>query len=513
MRTSFSGLEIALSGIYTSQRALNISSNNVANAATPGYSRQIGEIVTNQPYTVFDGTGMVGTGSQLVSVDRIRDDYLDYRYWNENSQSGEWSIKDTNLNDIQALFNEPSDSGFTAVMNNFYSSLQDLSKDPSSLPARATLKENAVTLAKHFNNMSTQLKSLQSDYNFGVKSKVDEINSYAKQVRDLNEIIYKYELDGNKANDLRDKRQLLVDKLSKIADVDVKETQVGMLGNGIPDTRFSITLGGHTLVNHLDLSQLQCIQRTVPQRKNPGDVDGLYDVKWADGNAINIGSGELKAYIDVRDGNSDITTGSQNAYKGVPYYMERQDTFVKTFVQSLNEGVSGGTGFTSGYGLDGSTGIKLFTANGSSSAAFTDYTTLTAANLGVSSDILADNGTKKIPASSTFGTSGNSGIIQLVLDQRHDVSMFAEGAPEDYMKSLIATLGVDGQEAKKMNKIQTSVVKHIDNSRKSVSGVSIDEEMANVVKFQQIYSASAKLISIMDEIYSLTVNRLGLAGR
>ena len=513
MRTSFSGLEIALSGLYTSQKAINIASNNISNAATPGYSRQVGEIVANQPYTALDGAGMVGTGSQLISTNRVRDGYLDYRYWNENSTSGEWSIKNTSLSDIQALFNEPSDSGFTTVMNSFYSALQDLSKDPASLPARAVLKENSVTLSRYFNNMSNHMQSLQADYNFDVKSKVDEVNSYAKQVRDLNELIYKYELDGTKANDLRDKRQLLVDKLSQIADVDVDETQVGTLGNGIPDMRFSISIGGHVLANHLTVSQLEVVQRGVGSKQNPSDIDGLYDVKWADGNPMNLGSGELKAYIDVRDGNGDITTGSKNQNKGLPFYQECLNKFVRTFVQSFNEGVSGGSGFTSGYGLDGSTGIKLFTANGSDSASFTDYTTLTAANMGVSADILADDGTKKIPASDTFGTSGNSGLIQMVLDQRHDTAMFAEGAPEDYMKSLIATLGVDAQEAIKMNKIQDSVVKHIENSRQAVSGVSIDEETANVVKYQQIYTASAKLISIMDELYSLTVNRLGMAGR
>lgn len=513
MRTSFSGLEIALSGIYTSQRALNVANNNISNASTPGYSKEVGKIVTNEPYTSFDGTGMVGTGSTLVSVDRLRDDYLDNRYWSENGSSGEWSVKNTNLDDIQAVFNEPSDSGFLTEINNFYSSLQDLSKDPTSLPARTSLKENAITLAKYFNDMSGSLQSLQTQYNSNVKSDVDQINSYANQIRDLNEQIYNYELSGEKANTLRDQRGLLVDKLSKIANINVQETQVGILGNGIPDMRFSIQIGGHDLVNHLTVDQIQYVQRTAAQKKNPDDIDGLYDLQWAGGNPVNLDSGELKSYIDVRDGNGDVTTGSKNAYKGVPFYEQKLDNFVQTFVKSLNEGTSGGSGFTNGYGLDGSTGIKLFTASGSSSASFTDYTTLTAANLSVSADIMADDGIRKIPASDTYGSTGNANIIQNVLNQRHDTSMFAEGAPEDYMNSLVATLGVDAQEAKKMNIVQDSVVKHIDNSRQSVSGVSLDEELANVVKYQQIYGASAKMISVMDQLYDLAVNKLGLAGR
>lgn len=514
MRMSFSGLEIALSGLYTSQKALSIANHNITNAATPGYTRQVAEIQANMPYGA-SGAGMLGTGSELTAVNRVRDSYIDYRYWNEAGTSGEWKVKESALADFEMLFNETQDSGFTKVMNEFYVTMQELSKDPSSLPARVSLKEKAISLAKYFNNMSTQLQRLQRDYNSSVRSKVDEINSYSKQIRDLNDQIYKAELDGSTANDLRDKRQLLVDKLSQIVNIDVSERVVGTIGagTGVADKRFSITINGHYLVNHIDKYDIRYEQRAPADRQNPTDIDGLYDLEWEDGNPLNFSSGELKAYIDVRDGNGDSTTGSENLYKGVPYYMQELNNFVRTFVESLNEGLGSNNGFADGYGLDGSTGIKLFTANSISSAAFTNYTTLTAENIGVSEDILGSDGLKKIPASNVYGQSGNSKILEAVLNQRHDASMFSEGAPEDFMKSLIATMAVDAQESVKMNQLQESILDNIENKRDSVSGVSIDEEMTNVVKFQQIYTASAKLISIMDELYDITVNRLGSAGR
>lgn len=512
MRISFGGFEIPLSGLYTSQKALSVASHNITNASTPGYTKETAEIVANLPQAAT-GAGMIGTGSSLIDVTRVRDSYMDYRYWNEACNSGEWNIKETGLGDFEMVFNEGEDSGFTTVMSEFYTTIQELSKDASSLPARVSLKEKAVSLAKQFNNMASQLEKLQRDYNFGVKSKVDEINSYAQQISDLNEQIYKIELDGSTANDLRDKRQLMVDKLSKVINIDVTEKTVGNISNGVEDKRFIITISGHTLVNHTEKNTIEYVQRGVAERQNPTDLDGLYNLRWNDGNELNYTSGELKAYVDLRDGNGDSATGSQNLFKGVPYYMDRLNSFVRTFTESFNEGIGTGQGFTDGYGLDGSTGTKLFTANGSSSAAFTNYATLTAKNIGISSDILGNDGAKKIPASDSYGQSGNSKVLEAVLAQRHDVSMFSEGAPEDYMKSLIATLAVDSQESQKMNELQDAVLTNIDTKRESVSGVSIDEEMTDIVKYQKIYNASAKLINVMDELYSTLINNLGITGR
>jgi flagellar hook-associated protein 1 FlgK len=513
MRMSFSGLEIALSGLYTSQKALDIANHNISNAATPGYTRQVGEISANKAYTVYDGSGMVGTGSQLTGITQIRDSFLDYRYWSESCTSGEWNVKETALEDFESLFNEqPSNTGFTKVMNDFYTSLQDLSSDTGNLSTRAAVKEKAVSLAKYFNNMASNLKQSQRDDNLSVKSKVDEVNSYAQQIRDLNELIYKTELDKNVANDLRDKRQLLVDKLSKIVDVKVDEKTYGTLGNGVEDKRFSVTINGIALVNHTNVNEIVYTQRAPADRQNTTDIDGLYDIKWKDGNSIKLTGGELKAYIDIRDGNGDTTSGSKNAYKGVPFYMEKLNTFAKTFAESLNEGMGTDKGFADGYGLDGSTGIKLFTANGSSSASFTDYSTITAENIGVSQDILDTKGLYKIPASSTISQTGNNLVIEDILKQRHNSTMFDEGTPEDYMKSLAANLAVDSKEANDMNKAQSLVVKQVQSRRDQVSGVSLEEEMTNVIKYQQIYSASAQLISVMNQIYDVTVNGLGNVG-
>ena len=167
-----------------------------------------------------DGTGMMGTGADVTSVRRIRDEYLDFKYWSENINLGEWSAKQEALSDIEVTFNEPSDSGFTAIMSDFYDSMQELAKDPSSAAVRSLVKQRGVTLTKYFNSMASHFEELQKDINYKIQTKVEAVNSYATQIQQLNRQIYITELDGNIANAMRDQRTLLVDKFSRIINID-----------------------------------------------------------------------------------------------------------------------------------------------------------------------------------------------------------------------------------------------------------------------------------------------------
>jgi flagellar hook-associated protein 1 FlgK len=186
-------------------------------------------------------------------------------------------------------------------MNEFFNAYQELAKDPSSSAVRALVREKGVTLSKYFNNTANRFESLQSDINDQVKIDVDQVNSLASQIQQLNKQIYNSELDGNSANDLRDSRTLLVDKLSKLINIQASEVCYGKLPNGKDDTHFVITVSGKPLVDHFNSSKL-----VVKQRKdkfNAEDTGNLYDISWEDGNALNLKGGELKGLIDVRDGN------------------------------------------------------------------------------------------------------------------------------------------------------------------------------------------------------------------
>lgn len=510
MRTSFFGLEVATRGLFTSQRALDITSHNITNVNTAGYSRQVTIQKASQPMSLAGGTGMVGTGSDVIRVDRLRDDFLDFKYWSENVALGEWEIKNTTMEDMEAVFNAAADNSFNKVMDNFSSSLQQLSKNPGSEEVRTTVKQNALSLTKYFNSTASHFVKLEDDYNYAVKIKVDEVNSEVRQIRDLSEQIYKAELDGNVANDLRDDRTALLDKLSKLINVQATEVVSGTLANGRADKRFQLTLNGSFLVNHFDAYELECVE----------DSNKMYDIVWKDSrNPMNPQSGELKGYLDIRDG-----TGLNGSYKGVPYYMKKINEFAREFAKGFNEGVmqdgsSSYSGHASGQGLDGTIGVRFFSYDGKSSedlmnsgATVDDaYKNVTALNLTLTSDITND--VRKIAAASDGkGPENGENALDLIKIMKEG-KLFDEGATQDFMRALVANLGVDAQQAERFATNQDVLVKQIDNRRLSVAGVSIDEEMSNLVKYQHSYNAAAKIITVMDEVYDVMINRMGSVGR
>jgi len=534
----FFGLNVAVSGLFTAQRNLDVVNNNLSNVNTPGYSRQYAAQSASMPIAMLDGTGMVGTGSEVTGVYRIRDEYMDAKYIRESSAYGEWEAKFNMLSDLEAAFNEPSDSGFSVIFNEFFNSLQELAKDPSSPAVRALVRETGVTVAKYFNNLATHLEQLQRDINNIISVKVESVNSLAEQISQLNKQIFDMEVGGNIANELRVQRTLLVDKLSRIINVNAYEVKGEKLPDGTYATYFVVDIGGKSLVSHANVCKICVEQRQTSL--NPEDAEKLYEVKWSDGNNLSITSGELRGYLDIRDGNEG-ENGSP-MYRGVPYYIKKLNQFVRTFAMAFNEGYidvdnSGtieagedGAGHADGYGIDNGTGtpisgIRFFTMTGDdgkpvSSQNFINgatsiddivakYSQITAKNFAISSDIMSD--VNLISTSDTFGEKGNIENLNRLLQLRHNTHMFAEGAPEDFVKSIVSSLGVDAQQAKRLTNTQEAVISQIDNRRISVSGVSIDEEMINLVKHQQAYNASARMITTITEMYDKLINEVGIS--
>ncbi|HEY9062165.1 MAG TPA: flagellar hook-associated protein FlgK [Pseudobacteroides sp.] len=555
MRSSFFGLNVASNGLYTAQRGLDVINHNINNVNTPGYSRQMSVQKALPAMSVHDGTGMIGTGSYGASVDRIHDDYLDFKFWSESDTLGEWGVKAIQLMDIEKTFNEPSNSGFNVVINDYFTAVQELSKDPSSTAARKLLIGEGITLTKYFNNVAVHLEKLQSDLNYDIKIKVDEINSYGKQIQQLNKQIFAAELDNNKANDLRDQRTYLVDKLSKLINVQASEVTVGKLPNGQDEKHFLVTINGKAFIDHYNLSALKVEQRDKKINVDE-DIENLYDVSWEDGNSLEVRGGELKGYLDMRDGNEGVDQGNGASpnYKGVPFYVKKLNEFVRKFALAMNEGITIHTddsnntvytkttsGHADGFGMKkpgGSlspTGIRFFTVKGWSpiqnavSEVYTSefigsastvndigniYSKMTAKNFSISADLIhEESGEYNVAASTTSGLAEDGSNLLNLINMRHNGHLFMEGTPEDYMKAMISTLGIDTQQAMQISKTQDVIIGQIENRRTSVQGVSLNEEMANMVKYQHAYTAAAKMISTLSEIYDTLVNRVGVSGR
>lgn len=505
MASTFMGLSIANTGLSASQAGLATTTNNISNVNTTGYSRQVVSQIAVGPAAVYS-SNYVGSGTEVTGVDRVRSFRLDQKYWQENSSLGEWETKSDYLTEIENILGTSSDdTTFTTTMDDFYSALEDLSSDPSSSASRAAVSEYGQAVCDYLNDAAQRLSDLRDDVNTDIKTTVDEINSYTQQIADLNQRISSAAASGASTSNLEDQRDVLLDSLSSLVDVDVSQKTIGTAADGTDITTYTLSVNGTTLVDGDKARQLECYAAT----------DGMYGIRWTDtGEEFDTGDGgSLKAYLDLRDGD-----GTGGASKGIPYYMNQLDDFARTFAEAFNEGIyKDGTSYYSGhaggYGLDGTTGIRFFTYDDLSSDDFeasgtdTDsrYANITAANISVSSDIQED--TDKIAASSSSSdTSGNNENADDLISICSDTRMFDSGSPEDFYNSIVATLGTASSYAGRQYDLQSAVVSYIDDSRSSVSGVSTNEETVNMTKYQQAYEASAQAITTWNEIYQVTIN-------
>ncbi|HWR44984.1 flagellar hook-associated protein FlgK [Sporomusa sp.] len=478
MASTFAGLSISSRGLFTSAAALEVTSNNISNANTTGYSRQVVNQKAVGPAAVYNGS-YIGSGSEITSVTSVRNFRLDQKYWRESGQLGELTTKSDMLSQIEDVIGDTDDNSLTAVLDDFYSAMEDLSSDPSSSATRAAMKEAGVAVSEYLNTVSAQLTQLREDANNEVKTSVDQINSYASQIATLNTKIRVATASGSSTNELEDQRTLLIDELSSIVDVAVTKTVVGQLADGSDDIKLSVSISGSTVVNDGVAQQLAYSEND----------EGLYSIRWQDtGASFEATGGQLKASLDLRDG-----SGTDSEYKGIPYYLNQLDEFASTFAEAFNEV------HASGYGLDGSTGIDFFTSGDSSS------TTITAANMTLSADVLED--TDKIAAASAAddGSDNNKNMAALI-ELCEESEMFGSGTAEDFINSIISTLGTASEHAATMTSKQSTFVTNIDSRRASVSGVSTNEETANLTKYEAAYNASAQMISVWQEVYETTIN-------
>lgn len=353
MPSQFFGLNIAYTGLLASNAAMNTTSNNIANVQTEGYSRQQVTQQASNALRVFQTYGCAGAGVETLAIERVRDEFYDGRFWDNNAQLGECDMKQYYMQQLETYFDDDGKStGFKTIFDQLMvTGMQALLKDPNSATAKSQFVGYAGALTEYFNGMAGNLEKVQKDINQEIKLKVDEINSIAGEVATLNKQINTIELTGVKANELRDRRTLLIDELSKIVDVQVKETPIIDANNEDRETganRYMVKIaGGQMLVDGSDYNGLECVARTSYEKVNQTDIDGLYEVYWADGQKFNLYNasmgGDLAGLIQMRDGNNGENFTGQVTATGTTTTADGKthDTVTvkvtKAYLQDLNK--------------------------------------------------------------------------------------------------------------------------------------------------------------------------------
>ena len=450
-------LDIARRALSAQEAALSVTSHNIANVNTAGYSRQRAVMEAATPSS--EPWGMVGTGVDVQTIEQIRDRYVDTEIRSEMQTLGRWQYKEQVFSEIESIYNEPSDTGLASVMNDFFDSWSELANDPQSSSTRERVRQTGEQLVNKFHNLNERLTDLQGNLNTELSQSVSEFNSMLQQVADLNERIVLSEAQGVVANDYRDRRNYVLEQLSAMANVGISESQTGSV---------TLTIDGNILVERDTAYELGLHDRSIGYAYVSDVVMG------SSGQPVNLTDGKLKGLLEMRD-------------EIIPEHLQSLDDLANALVTEVN------TLHSAGYDQNGFNGRNFFDANSSG-----------ARDIALDPSIVSD--VENIAASED-GSAGNGGTALAIASiEEEDILDNGTVSAEEYFAAVIGTLGVQSQEATFMRENQELMVGQLQNQQDAVSGVSLDEEMTNLIKYQHAYQAAAQLVTTVDEMMQTLID-------
>jgi len=610
MSSTFGGLNTMTRGLNAQQVSLDTIGHNVANASTAGYSRQNVDLASTTPQTIYSGNGSVqlGTGVSVTAIVRARDALVDKQMWKETSTLNYGQTEQSTMNKISGAFGEPTTTGVQSVLNKFWGTLQTLATNASDIGVRTAVREQGTALTNTMQQSAKQLKDMVTDINSTLDVNIGTINQDTAEIASLNKQIRGIEVGRlDNANDLRDKRDLLVDQLSALVDVRITEAK---------DGTYTVQSGNITLVNGNDARVLT----TNPPGGEPTvDPDYGYQIRnvyvVGDNQEVTFNNGQVKSLCDMRD-------SEQFGVKGYLNKLSKMSQFLLQDFNQVNR---------SGYGSDNSTGNNFFGAGGTNPdykdskvcGSFTKNDWIK--NLQVNPDLFnAATGLAKIaaktasekvavtqsnslggkgeitsavgiytnghvatsvivraadstPASIIAGTgqikqirystdggthwsatpialssdgtfaipisgiavklkiannanntttdqykfilskgnvaSGDNAVLLSSKLKLDTAASLGNTSLDGYYSSMISALGVQHQNAVRLTANQQTLVDQITGWRGAVSGVNMDEEMTNMIKYQKGYAAAARMLTTMDEMLDKLINSTGTVGR
>ncbi len=555
--TIFGIMNTARLGLAAQQSAIDVTGQNVANASTVGYSRQE---ITFAPTPGQDiGNVILGTGVTLSAVQRAHDQFIFSQITDEQSASSNTSVRKDVFGQLETLFNQSTGQGLSSTLNSFFSSAQDLSTNPTGLAQRSAVVAAGSSLVLGLNQTSQSLFLSQQSLDQGIQTELTSINSLTSQIADLNKNIHATEADGKSANDLRDQRDILIKNLASEVDVNMMSEVNGevsiTLKNGSPLVLASSASTLQTKINGDNKAFKDVL--IVDQSGKPtnitsviqgGKLRGMLDMRDKEIPKIQDALGRLAAglvrevnsihqngqgldgvtgrnfFNDLKPIVSNATTNTGNANVSIVNASPSTtsvDKYEFTFtgantvsLKNLTTGFASGTySFTPGSTFNVAGGLAV-TITGT--AVVGDQTRFSlsenaAASISIDNQILADP--SKIAAGLTTATDGgnaqNLAGLQNALDF-NGTSITSPGSGaytfNDFYNTIAANLGVASQTAHTTATEQTAVMTQLQNRQQSSDGVNLDEEMINMIKFQQAYSASARVLTTVADMLTVLEN-------
>jgi flagellar hook-associated protein 1 FlgK len=472
--SAFFGLDLALRALQSQQMGIDVTNHNVANANTDGFSRQNVTLVTTEPFAMPGmnrptTAGQLGTGVIARDIQRARDSFLDTQWRTEAGSLANASNRQDALEQVEVVLDEPQGVGLNSLFNEYFRVWNELSNDPGadSMPVRTTVVQQALSLTGAFNRIANQLTSIRTGLDSQVQTDVDEINTITDQIYQINNTIVQVEITGQTANDFRDRRDSLLDRLSQLVGVTSVESANGAI---------TVSMGSQVLVNGVTGKTNLAV---APNAGNSNLVDITYG---SGGPAATIGNAGIAGRLAARD-------------TLIPKYQTQLNTIASNLITATN------ALHTSGY--DG---------NGNPAGVF--FTGTDAASISVNTALQADP--TLVAASNTAGAEGNNEVALAIMKlQTNMVPPLPSGTPNSTTaySSLVAGLGTDNRTARNDMDTQQALVDLLQRRREALSGVSLDEEATNLLRYQRAYEAAARVMTTYDEMLDKLINGTGVVGR
>ncbi len=490
------GFETARKGLMVSQKALDITGQNITNINTPGYTRQRVDQVSmtisgqNSRYAM-NNNALAGQGVKVNGISQVRDSFLDKRFREEYGDVGYYDQSSIILSDIEAALDEITSKGLKEAISGLFTSIQNLTNNADQVTHANIVLTASRNLTQVLNQFDTKLNAIREQQKFDMEIAVGEVNSILERIAGLNESISKDLFLGGastseyyKPNELVDQRNLLLDELSRYVDMRAVENADGTV---------TVDVNGHNVVAGNKFETINLVRNS----------DQTVTLNWqSTGQRLALTTGSLHAFVDMINGRGTAASGANETFEqGIPYYIDKIDSFAKVLAQMMNSAIP--VVDAAGNPTGGFKQLFVGDANG----------IITAGNISVSGAWAAQPG-YLITQVYTDGELDNSHLLKLLAKFSEDMN-FGDftGTFEEYVNYYNTNIGQQKTFYDNRAENTAAIADELLDRRDAISGVSLDEEGTNLMLYEKAYQAASRLMTTLDEALDVLINRTGLVGR
>lgn len=510
--SSIASIGKMVSGLVAGQIGLQVTGHNLSNINTPGYTRQQ-VLFHDSSYVNIGSNGKqphkLGLGVSITEIRQIRDEFADRRFRTESGTLGYYSVRQSAISEVETILDEPHGAAMTKMLDDFWRQTQKLSTNPSGVEERLAFIQTSHVLIEKANHILDSLNTYQHHLNSELISSVNRINDITKGISSLNEGIARAEAGGDNANDLRDQRNLLLDELSQYMEMEYYEE---------PDGRIVVKGEGRTLVDKQFVTEIKLEQTekgsafVEPVWGDTGDP--IYPLDRAITSGKENDNGRLKGLLVARGrAVGDINTSWEEIAlndklsvdeEGNAYLIPKMQKELALFIKELTDTVNN---TFNGKGIDGEPGVPVFVE--------------IEGRMQVNPELLADGGYNKLGTVSNPGDIGDNSLVTKLLEEwSAEREWPGDGSTSDakprgkrtnfndFYAEFVAEVGREGYQAQGKVREKNTMVTNIDNQRQAMGGVSQDEELSNMLKYQHAYNASSRMINVLDDMMDTIINRM-----